>query len=110
MINNVSELLNPSSSFSSFSKCKNNKINLLANTALQVFSDNPKRKYAAFVNNGDSDITLVLDDKSKAVLEAGIVLKGKGGSYEITLLNLYTGKISVISAATTQLSVVEGFE
>jgi hypothetical protein len=66
--------------------------------------------YAAFINNGQTDITLVLDDKSKALIDEGIVIKGYGGSYEISLLNLYTGKVSAISASITQLSFVEGFE
>ncbi|WP_089131559.1 hypothetical protein [Tolypothrix sp. NIES-4075] len=66
--------------------------------------------YAAFINNGTADITLVLEDKSKAVIDEGIVIKGYGGSYEITSSNLYTGKISAISASTTQLSFVEGFD
>ena len=107
MINNLAGL---SSANSKFSKSTNKKIDLIANNASAVLDINPKRMYGAFVNNGDSDITLVFEDKSKAVLEAGIVIKGNGGSYEITLLNLYTGKVSAISASTAQLSLIEGFE
>lgn len=107
MINNLPGL---SSTLSKFSKSINKKIDLIANNASTVLDANPKRMYGAFVNNNDADITLVFDDKSKAALEAGIVIKGNGGSYEITLLNLYTGKISAISASTTQLSFTEGFE
>lgn len=107
MINNLPGL---SSTLSKFEKSTNKKIDLIPNNAVSVFDSNPKRMYAAFVNNGDNDITLVFDDKSKAVLEAGIIIKGNGGSYEINLLSLYIGKISAISATRTQLSCVEGFE
>ncbi|MBW4572651.1 MAG: hypothetical protein KME31_33150 [Tolypothrix carrinoi HA7290-LM1] len=109
MINNVAGLIS-NSSVSSFSKCTNSKVNLTANTPVGVLSSNSKRMYAAFINNGQTDITLVLDDKSKAVIDEGIIIRGYGGSYEITSLNLYTGKVSAISTTVTQLSFVEGFE
>ncbi len=109
MINNVAGLIS-NSSITSFSKCRNSKVNLTANTPTGILNSNSKRVYAAFINNGEVDITLVLDDKSKAVIDEGIIIKGNGGSYEITLLNLYTGKVSAISASITQLSFVEGFE
>lgn len=109
MINNVAGLIS-SSSVSSFSKCTNSKVNLTANVPVGILSSNSKRLYAAFINNGQADITLVLDDKSKAVIDEGIIIRGYGGSYEITALNLYTGKVSAISASITQLSFVEGFE
>jgi hypothetical protein len=109
MINNVPGLIS-NSSIPSFSKCRNSKVNLTANTPVGILNSNSKRVYAAFINNGEVDITLVLDDKSKAVIDEGIIIKGGGGSFEITLLNLYTGKVSAISANTTQLSFVEGFE
>lgn len=109
MLNNVSKLVADCSVYS-FSKCTNSKVNLIANTAIGILSNNSKRMYAAFINNGTSDITLVFEDKSKAVINEGIVLKGYGGSYEITSLNLYTGKVSAISESITQLSFVEGFE
>ena len=81
MINNVSALI-ANTSVSSFSKCTNSKVNLIPNEAIGVISNNSKRVYAAFINNGQTDITLVLDDKSKAVIDKGIVIKGYGGSYE----------------------------
>jgi hypothetical protein len=109
MINNVAGLTS-NSSITSFSKCINSKVGLIANTPTGIFNSNSKRVYAAFINNGQVDITLVLDDKSKTVIDEGIIIKGGGGSFEITLLNLYTGKVSAISANTTQLSFVEGFE
>lgn len=109
MINNVAGLTS-NSSVSSFSKCTNSKVNLIANTPVGILSSNSKRMYAAFINTGETDITLVLEDKSKAAINEGIVIKGYGGSYEITLINLYTGKVSAISASATQLSFVEGFE
>lgn len=109
MINNVAGLV-PNTSLSSFSKCTNSKVNLISNTPVGILTSNSKRMYAAFINNGEADVTLVLEDKSKAVINEGIILKGHGGSYEITLLNLYTGKVSAISAFSTQLSCVEGFE
>lgn len=109
MINNIAGVT-PTPSLSSFSKCVNNKIDLVANTPIAVLGNNSKRMYAAFINNSSTDITLVLGDKLKAVVGEGIIIKGYGGSYEITLINLYTGKISAISASATQLSFTEGFE
>jgi len=103
MINNFTGL----SSLIKFSKSINKKIDLAANNASEVLGSNPKRMYAAFINNGKADITLVLGDKLKAVINEGIILKGNGGSYEITLLNLYTGKVSAISASAIQLSFVD---
>ncbi|MGI8503004.1 MAG: hypothetical protein ACR2LR_17985 [Hassallia sp.] len=107
MLNNLPGL---SSTLSKFSNSRNKKIDLIANNASALLDANPKRMYAAFINNGEDDITLVLQDKSRAVINEGIILKGHGGSYEITLLNLYTGKVSAISASAIQLSFVEGFE
>lgn len=109
MINNVAALIS-NASIATFSKCNNGKVNLIANTAVGILGSNSKRMYAALINNGQVDITLVLEDKAKAVLDEGIVIKGNGGSFEITLLNLYTGKVSAISATATQLSFVEGFQ
>lgn len=109
MLNNVSGL-NNSSTLHRFSKCQNTKLTLAANIQTSILDANPKRMYAAFVNNSLNDVTLVFQDKSKAELGAGIIIKGNGGSYEITLLNLYSGKVSGISALDTQISVVEGFE
>jgi len=107
MLNNLPGL---NSALSKFSKSTNKKIDLIANNASEVLNSNPERMYSAFINNGQADITLVLENKSKAVIGEGIILKGNGGSYEITLLNLYTGKVSAISTSATQLSFVEGVE
>lgn len=109
MLNNVSAPLNHPTA-TSFSKSLNSKVSLLANEAVAVLPQNSKRMYAVFINNSTVDITLVFDDKLKAVIDKGIVIKGYGGSYEITSSNLYTGKISAISESVTQLSFVEGFE
>jgi len=105
MINNPA--LTPNTSVAKFSKCVNDKATLAANIAIAVINNNPKRMYAAFINNGQDDITLTLDDKLKAVIDEGIVIRGNGGSYEITLINLYIGKVSAISAINSQLSFVE---
>lgn len=90
-----------------FDQCINQEIVLGADAALNILSANLKRIYAAFINNSDADITLVLSDSSKAVINKGIILKARGGSYEITQLNLYVGKISAISDVDAKLSFVE---
>jgi len=104
-LNNVPSVLN--SSVSKFSRCKNSKSDLIANVASEILANNSKRMYAVFINKSQGDITLVFDDRLKAVIDEGIVIKGNGGSYEITLNNLYAGKVSAISAINSQLSFVE---
>lgn len=107
MINNSSST---SAGATKFSQCVNGKVDLVANNATDILAARFSRVYAAFVNNGSTDITLVLEDKSRAVLGSGIIIKGGGGSFEITQSNLYTGKVSAVSGSSTQLSFVEGFE
>ncbi|AKG21782.1 hypothetical protein [Calothrix sp. 336/3] len=105
MINNPGAIL-PESSDSGFIKCNNDEIAIPKNTPVTVLNGNGKRTYSAFINNSLSDITLVLEDKSKAAINKGIVLK-PNGSFEITSINLYKGKVSVISAQNSRLSFVE---
>lgn len=103
MINNVSE----SGSIFEFSNCTNADKSLTANVAEIVLNANTARRYSAFVNNSSIDITLVLSDKTNVVIGKGIILKPRGGSYEINSNNLYVGSVSAIAANNCKLSFVE---
>ncbi|MEH2367277.1 hypothetical protein [Nostoc sp.] len=103
-------LNNPSDSSNSyaipFDKCTNDEKSLNPNGTL-LLEANANRSYAVFVNNSNIDITLILAESAKAVNNKGIIIKPRGGSYEINQNNLYTGKISAIAASTCKLSFVE---
>jgi hypothetical protein len=94
----------------SFDACINRTLDLIPQSASSVLAANPKRTYAAFINNSEvGDITIVLGDAGTANLGAGIVLKPRGGSFEINQVNLYKGRVSAISSTRTTLAYVEGF-
>ncbi|BAY77957.1 hypothetical protein NIES25_44270 [Nostoc linckia NIES-25] len=93
-----------------FSNCTNGEKSLAANASDVVLNNNSARAYAAFVNNSSSDITLILGDKKDAAVGKGIILKPRGGSYEINSTNLYVGKVSAISLNASKLSFVECIE
>lgn len=90
-----------------FSDCVHGDKDLTGNVADTVLNANGNRQYAAFINNSLYDITLILGDKTKGGVNRGIVLKPRGGSYEINQNNLYVGKISAISANNCKLIFVE---
>lgn len=72
-----------------------------------VLPGNPKRRYAALVNNHASqDVYLALG--AAAVLGSGIFLKAGGGSYEINANNIFHGDISAIGSGAGTLSIQEG--
>lgn len=104
MINNVSI-----SSSISFTTCTNSEKELIANTAITILASNGARQYGAFVNNSNVDITLILGEpgQGQASLNKGIILKPRGGSYEINSNNLYVGKVAAISGSNCKLSFVE---
>lgn len=102
MINNVVNNLN-----STFDKCSHGDKPLNANSAIEIIAKNSERKYAAFINNSTVDITLVLGEATKAVVEKGIILK-PGGSYEINSNNLYVGAVSAIAKTACKLIFIEG--
>ncbi|MEH2377615.1 MAG: hypothetical protein V7K27_01740 [Nostoc sp.] len=103
MINNTQE----TAGILRFSNCTNAEKFLTANISDVVLNANTTRSYAAFVNNSSVDLTLVLGDKTNALINKGIILKPHGGSYEINSTNLYIGKISAIATNNCRLSFVE---
>ena len=56
---------------------------------------NASRKFATFVNDSSGKIYLALG--GTAVMGRGIPLLSEGGSFEITMMNLYTGVVSAIA-------------
>ncbi|MEH2139900.1 hypothetical protein [Nostoc sp.] len=106
MINNTQEV----GGVIKFSNCTNADKSLTGNISDVVLSANSGRSYAAFINNSSIDITLILGDKANAAVGKGIILKPRGGSYEINSNNLYIGKVSAIATNNCKLSFVECIE
>ncbi|BAY74182.1 hypothetical protein NIES25_51640 [Nostoc linckia NIES-25] len=104
MLNNPSDSSNGSAV--PFDKCTNDEKSLNANGTL-LLEANANRSYAIFVNNSNIDITLVLAESANAVNKKGVIIKPRGGSYEINQNNLYTGKISAVAASNCKISFVE---
>ena len=104
MLNNPSDLSNNYTS--PFERCTNDEKSLNTN-GTSLLEANANRSYAVFINNSNIDITLVLGESTKAVNGKGIIIKPRGGSYEINQNNLYTGKISAIATSTCKISFVE---
>lgn len=102
MINNT-----PVHEIPHFDKCAGGEIPLIANVPTLLLAANSSRAYAAIINNSPVEVTVILADKSKAVVNKGIILKPRGGSFEINSANLYVGNISAIAADTSKLSFVE---
>ncbi len=110
MINNPSSQTASYAMAVGFSNCSNNEISLtVARLAVLVLAAG-NRRYAAFVNNSDQDITLCFAVRENARINHGIILKPFGGSYEINQNNLYQGPVSAISAGKCSLSIVECLE
>ncbi len=106
MINNPPIISANQTSPASFYKCTNKVTLLAANTPVLIAKGNSKRGYGVFVNNSDSLITLILGEIDKGDIDEGIPLN-PGGSFEITLINLYKGAISAISSSAAKISWVE---
>ena len=72
------------------------------------------RLYKKFTNISDTAIYLALHDtgSNSARPENGIYLEANGGSYEITLLNMYRGRIWAITpegtVGTKRLAIQSG--
>lgn len=79
-------------------------------TSTMVLASNASRRYASFVNDSDTDVYLAIG--VDAAVHAGILLKSRGGSYEMDqkLGNLSTAAITAIHAGTgtKRLVVTEG--
>lgn len=72
-----------------------------------VLTSSATRKFAVFVN--DSDEVIYLSLSATAVMNEGIRLNANGGSYEINLMNLYTGEVSgICTSGGKNLTVVSG--
>ena len=98
---------NPSNiTFPASTKGTHNRVSLPANSARQILDTNASRKSALIQNVSANQVTLQLNDIVGAVVGKGIILL-PGGSYEISLLNLHTGKISAISAGDSEITVSE---
>lgn len=106
MISNLSNFQPPQTSVTSFNKCSNKVTSILADTSVDIVAANSKRLYAAFINNSEVPITLILGERSDGTIDKGIPLS-PGGSFEINLMNLYRGKVSAISDEKAKLSWVE---
>lgn len=95
----------PTSFWIPFDKCINNQINVISAGNL-IIKPNPKRAYAAFINISSENITLIFGEIKDGGINKGIVLR-PGGSYEITQINLYVGKVCAISNAESTISFTE---
>lgn len=73
-----------------------------------VLAANPLRRYAAIVNDSDTDIYLSIGQAAQP--HAGIRLNAQGGVYEINGTNLHGEAIYAVHAGTglKRLCVVEG--
>lgn len=79
----------------------------VSNSSVPLLADNTSRKYVLISNN--SGVTIYLKLGSTAVVGEGITLLS-GGSYEINVLNLWTGSINAIRSGggTATIDVFEG--
>lgn len=101
MINNVIQNLQP------FEKCTSKKVSLTAGNSVAILNANLSRMYVAITNISASTITVILGEPSNTALNQGILLMGRGSSFEITQLNWYGGKVSALSSNISELSIVE---
>jgi hypothetical protein len=102
MINNVSA----GESSNRFNTCINDEKSLPANAKTEILNANSERKYSAFINNSNVDVTLILGDTAQGGINKGIILKPRG-SYEINANNLYLGKITAVAPSASKVSFVE---
>lgn len=78
----------------------------IGGTQEEVLAVNPYRKYAIFVNDSVNVIYITLG--GEAVVNQGIRINGSGGSYEISALNLWLGRVNAIATgANSKLMVTE---
>jgi hypothetical protein len=104
MINNPLSLFIPV-----FDSCTHDEKELNANTSVVIMKANAARKYAAFINNSQAEILLMLSELNKVTSNKGLLLK-PGGSYEINCNNLYVGTVCAVSKFACKLSFVECVE
>jgi hypothetical protein len=76
-------------------------------TSAVVLAADPKRRYAILCNTGNFDCFLAIG--TPAVAGQGILLKSKGGAYELLAQNLTHAAVSAITSAdATTISIQEG--
>jgi len=74
--------------------------------SIRVLENNENRTYASFINNSANIIWLAKADV--ALVNQGIRLNANGGSYEITPLNPWKGRVAAIAAgAASVLCITE---
>jgi len=78
---------------------------IVGTSSIRILSENNRRVYALITN--DSSNTVYLSLGSEACMNKGIRLTATGGSFEINKDNLFKGKISGISSASSTVLVVE---
>jgi len=78
---------------------------LCGTSSTLLLATSSARQYAAFVNDGSTNIYLELS-QSPAVKYEGIRLNSGGGAYEINLDNLYTGPVYCIADTSAASSTV----
>ena len=92
--------------YNRFSETTKSKVEVATSSAVTILSAKGGRQYALIVNDGPN--VVYLDLGPSAELEKGVRLNANGGSYEITSVNLYVGKITGI--AQTDISTVSVVE
>jgi hypothetical protein len=76
----------------------------LSTTQEEVLPANPVRRYALLVNDSDSDAYIALG--IPAVANQGIRLNASGGSFEISNVNPFYGRIHAISTGATKRMMI----
>ena len=89
-----------------FDKAINKTISVPQNDSVIVLPENPNRIYAIIVNPSKYVVTLNFGEE-RAEIGKGLILNGKGSSYEITFLNLFVGAITAICGAKVNIGVIE---
>ena len=105
-INNVGSVNINTQTFEKATSAANTTVALTANTLALVAAANTNRKFLHVTNNSAIDATISLG--ATAVAGSGNIVKGGGGSFSITQMDMYTGAVSAIAASAISLSVCEG--
>lgn len=106
-IQNTSNIPFSQAGLISYSSCKNMVVTVTKETSVDLLPANQNRIYAAFINNSAVPVTLILGERSEGSIDKGIPLN-PSGSYELNLLNLYRGKVSVtVVEDEAKISIVE---
>lgn len=77
-----------------FMRLRERKVVSVGATSTSLLGENVNRAYVLIVNNSDTDHYIALNNTATT---SDIPIKANGGSYELDMLNLYTGEISCIN-------------